>query len=84
MPYLGTIGKRRDFTLYLRRMFRKETDWGARYFYVCDSEGGGTVVYSGSVYLGEERTTVTLSAVVKDHRKHRERYPETVIWHPKL
>lgn len=82
--YVGEVGKRSIMTLTAKRMFRHDDPEGVRYFFICETPEGATVVYGGSVAIvGNEGESVTVKATVKEHGQ-RKGYPQTVIQRPKV
>lgn len=82
--YVGALGVRMTLTLTVRTMKRVDGDFGVRYFYVCETPEGATVVYGGSCYLAPTvGTTVTVLATIHEHGQHKGR-AQTVIQRPKM
>lgn len=82
--YVGALGVRMTLILTVRTMKRVDGDFGVRYFYLCETPEGATVVYAGSSYLAPTvGSTITLVATIREHGQRGGR-ARTVIQRPKL
>jgi hypothetical protein len=79
--WVGTVGKRQDFTFTLRLVLTLEGIYGTSYIHVGADDVGRVIVYKGTKRLGDKGDTVTVKATVKDH-SIRDGVKQTVITRP--
>lgn len=77
--YIGTIGKREDFSLVLAAVKVIDGYYGETYLYTFSDENGNTVIWFSSKNKKLERgTEYTIKGTVKEHKEYRG-IPQTVL-----
>jgi hypothetical protein len=83
MQHVGTVGKREDFTVTLRKLVSFETDFGMYYIHIFEDANGNELVWKTSSEIGHEGQTFTLKATVKQHGE-RNGVKQTIISRAKV
>lgn len=65
--FVGTIGKREQFTLQVTGYTMKETDWGEQHLHFMKDAAGNVVIYKGTKQIAVKGEEITVAASVKSH-----------------
>ena len=80
--FVGTIGKRQDFTLTVKKALAFESQYGTIYFYIMEDSKENTFVWKTTKGL-EADTKYILKGKIKEHEIYRDR-KQTIITRCKI
>ncbi len=82
--YVGTVGERRDFKLFVEKVIPKETDYGMTYITKMVDEAGNVFTWFATGTNLEEKKWYEMKATVKGHDDKYQGVKQTTITRAKI